>query len=464
MRRILLHVCCGPCASACVPDVKSFGGDVTLFFANSNIDTREEFEKRLREAEKLAAVDGVPIVALPYDHEEWLREVAAGCEHEPEKGERCARCFRYNMGKAAEYAKAHGFDAFTTTLTVSPHKVTSMVFAAAAAAEEAVTGVKYNPAGSPATPCFLPCDFKAHGGYDRSVKRAAELGLYRQSYCGCEFSKLRWNIHHKRETESTNLDARAGGPRDVFTADYQTAGRGRLDHKWLSPPGANLLMSVVLPVRGLSPDVVSTLPLVVGLAVARGLSPLLAGSVPPDSRGLSPSPTGSVPISSGDCPHCSMGTVPMIKWPNDILIGGKKVAGILCERNGEEVIAGIGVNVKPQVFPKEIQKTAVSLGSLPNFKVSVPNAKGSVPRVRNAILGQLGKWYGIWSEKGFGAVYNEIAALDALRGQTISVRQTDDDASPVVGVCGGIQPDGSLGVGGVKVYAGEAHVDFSRVD
>ncbi len=154
----------------------------------------------------------------------------------------------------------------------------------------------------------------------------------------------------------------------------------------------------------------------------------------------------------------------MIKWPTDILIGGKKVAGILCERNGEEVIAGIGVNVKPQVFPEEIQKTAVSLGSLPNFKGSVPNAKGSVPRVRNAILGQLGKWYGIWSEKGFGAVYDEIAALDALRGQTISVRQTDNDASPVVGVCGGIQPDGSLDVGGVKVYAGEAHVDFGHVE
>ena len=91
MSRMLLHVCCGPCASACVPALKATGKDVTMLFANSNIDTREEFEKRLRSAERLAAADGVPIVALPYDHEEWLREVAVGYEHEPEKGARCAR-------------------------------------------------------------------------------------------------------------------------------------------------------------------------------------------------------------------------------------------------------------------------------------------------------------------------------------------------------------------------------------
>ena len=97
MGRILLHVCCGPCASACVPALKDAGEEVTLLFANSNIDTREEFEKRLHEAEKLAAADGVPIAALPYDHGEWLCEVAAGYEHEPEKGERCARSMRRRM-------------------------------------------------------------------------------------------------------------------------------------------------------------------------------------------------------------------------------------------------------------------------------------------------------------------------------------------------------------------------------
>ena len=430
MGRMLLHVCCGPCASACVPALKDAGENVALLFANSNIDTREEFEKRLREAEKLAAVDGVPIAALPYDHEEWLREVAAGYEHEPEKGERCARCFRYNLKKAAEYAKAHGFDSFTTSLTVSPHKVSSMVFAAGADAETAARDVSDDQC-NPSLPRFATWDFKKGGGFAVSTRRTAELGLYRQSYCGCEFSKVHWRIYHKSETESTNLDARSGNPWDVFTADYQTAGRGRLDHKWVSPPGANLLMSAVLPVEGLSPEQVSTLPLVAGLAVAK--------SLPPFFKGFS----GSVPNFSG--------SVPKVKWPNDILIGGKKVAGILCERDNDKVIVGIGINVEKQDFPQELRDKAISLGSVPNFS-------GSVPKVRSAVLGQLGRWYGVWRDKGFGAVHHEIEALDFLRGQTLSVLQTDNDATPISGICGGIRLDGSLDVGGVKVYAGEAHV------
>lgn len=142
-----------------------------MLFANSNIDTEEEFRKRLEEAGKVAAAEGVSIDSVPYDHDEWLREVARGCESEPEKGERCRRCFRYNLAKAAQYASAHGFDAFTTSLTVSPHKVSEMVFAASD------------------DPRFLKENFKKHDGFKRSLVRSAELGLYRQSYCGCEFSR-----------------------------------------------------------------------------------------------------------------------------------------------------------------------------------------------------------------------------------------------------------------------------------
>ena len=142
-----------------------------MLFANSNIDTQDEFEKRLSEAKKLAAADGVDIESIPYDHDDWLRQVAAGYESEPEKGERCRRCFRYNLAKTAQYAAAHGFDMFTTSLTVSPHKISEMVFAASD------------------DPRFLKENFKKHDGFKRSLMRSAELGLYRQSYCGCEFSR-----------------------------------------------------------------------------------------------------------------------------------------------------------------------------------------------------------------------------------------------------------------------------------
>lgn len=173
---VVLHACCGPCASACVPRLKASGHDVTLLFANSNIDTEAEFEKRLAEARKLADSDGAAFAALPYDHADWLEKVAKGFEDAPEKGERCARCFRYNLGKAAEWAKEHGAESFTTSLTVSPHKPSAVVFEAGRAAAAEIGGR------------FLEEDFKKREGFKISVARARELGLYRQSYCGCEFS------------------------------------------------------------------------------------------------------------------------------------------------------------------------------------------------------------------------------------------------------------------------------------
>lgn len=236
---------------------------------------------------------------------------------------------------------------------------------------------------------------------------------------------VNWHLHHQAETASTNQDARRGAHGDVFTADFQTAGRGRLDHKWISPPGANLMMSAVLSVEGLSPEAVVTLPLVVGLAVVRAIR-------------------AQLPVSET--------TNVLLKWPNDVLINGRKVAGILCERNRETVIVGIGINVKQRVFSLELAEKAISLGSVPGFT-------GSVPTVRGAVLDALGRLYETWRDQGFAVVYPAIRMVDFLRGQTLAVRQTDDDSEPVRGVCGGIQPDGSLSVGETRVYAGEAHVE-----
>lgn len=252
---------------------------------------------------------------------------------------------------------------------------------------------------------------------------------------------LPWRIHHAAETVSTNLDARAGGPGDVFTADHQTAGRGRLDHKWLAPPGVNLALSAVLPVADaageIPPEEVATLPLVVGLAVVRAVDEILA------------------PAEA--CPHA------LLKWPNDVLVGGRKVCGILCERHGDSVIAGIGVNVKSRPFPPEIAATAASLEDILDATGTRGRGTGAdglcVAAVRDAVLEKLGALFGKWRDGGFGAVYADVCAVDFLRGQVLSVRQTDGDAEPVCGVCGGIQPDGSLLVGATRVYAGEAHVE-----
>ncbi len=146
---------------------------MTLFFSNSNIDTRDEFEKRLDSARKLAEAEGVELVVDPYDHAAWLAAAAQGYEAEPEKGARCVRCFRFNLARTAVYATAHGFEGFTTSLTVSPHKPSAVVFGA-----------------GEVFPGFLKMDFKKKNGFLLSTRRACELGLYRQSYCGCEFTKM----------------------------------------------------------------------------------------------------------------------------------------------------------------------------------------------------------------------------------------------------------------------------------
>ncbi len=171
--KFLLHTCCGPCACACVPRLKEEGHEVTLFFSNSNIDTPEEFEKRLAAAQQLATAESVDLIVDAYDHASWLREVAVGFEAEPEKGARCARCFRFNLARTATFAEAHGFDGFTTSLTVSPHKPSAVIFA---------VGETF--------PGFVKMDFKKKNGFLLSTRRAEELNLYRQSYCGCEFAKM----------------------------------------------------------------------------------------------------------------------------------------------------------------------------------------------------------------------------------------------------------------------------------
>lgn len=235
---------------------------------------------------------------------------------------------------------------------------------------------------------------------------------------------MTFRLHHKAVTTSTNLDAREGAPGDVFTAGEQTAGRGRLDHRWLSQPGKNLMMSVVFDVEGLSPEHVSTFPLMVGLAVRDAL----LGFMPAHAPAI------------------------LLKWPNDVLAGDRKVAGILCERAGDHVIAGMGVNVNQTDFDGEIASRAVSLALL--------RGKGGmeVDTVRDAVLAALGARFETWRSGGFAAMHTDYAAVDTLRGQAVTVRQTDDDALPVHGLCGGVAPDGTLLVAGKPIFAGEAHI------
>ena len=117
----------------------------------------------------------ITVVELPYDPQEFYTAVK-GLENEPERGSRCTVCYRLRMRRAAQYAAEHGFDWFTTTLSISPHKDAKRINAIGQELE-AEFGVKH-----------LPSDFKKHNGYLRSLQLSEQYGLYRQDYCGCEFS------------------------------------------------------------------------------------------------------------------------------------------------------------------------------------------------------------------------------------------------------------------------------------
>ena len=146
-----------------------------LYFANDNLDSREEYDRRLAALRSFADAAHVEVLAKPYDHDAW-HDAVHGLEAEPEGGRRCSACFRHSLAAAAQAAEEHGLPAFSTTLSVSPHKRSAQLFEAGHAVE------------TPAAP-FQEHDFKKRNGYLRSVQLAAEYGLYRQTYCGCEYSR-----------------------------------------------------------------------------------------------------------------------------------------------------------------------------------------------------------------------------------------------------------------------------------
>ena len=181
--RLLLHSCCGPCSTACIERVLA-DYKVSIFFYNPCITDKEEYEKR-KDAqikflnafnENLPEEDKVEFIEGEYLPEEFF-EVAAEYADEPEGGLRCTECFKLRLDRTARAALRMGYDIFGTTLTVSPHKNYNLISAIGCE-----IGSKYNIE-------FLDIDFKKKAGFQRSIQMSKEYELYRQNYCGCEFSK-----------------------------------------------------------------------------------------------------------------------------------------------------------------------------------------------------------------------------------------------------------------------------------
>lgn len=173
MIRVLLHVCCGPCSTEAVDRLKE-DYEVVLFYPNSNIYPREEWERRLKEVRKLAELKDLKLYVGDYKHKKWL-DFISGFEDEKEGGKRCEKCFEFNFKECVKKAKELGIEKMTSTLTISPYKNSDKIFEIG----KKVCGKEVK---------FLDRNFKKQKGYERSVKKSKQLKMYRQDYCGCEFS------------------------------------------------------------------------------------------------------------------------------------------------------------------------------------------------------------------------------------------------------------------------------------
>ena len=192
--RLLLHSCCAPCSSYVLEYLHVYF-DITVFYYNPNIFPESEMILRINEQEQfieklnqefflgekkennnlLDEGEKIKFIKGPYEKEKFY-ELAKGLEEEKEKGRRCLNCYKLRLEKTASLAKEQGFDYFTTTLSISPLKDAKVI----------------NDIGIQLQNEFqvnwLPSDFKKKNGYKRSVELSKQFGLYRQNYCGCEFS------------------------------------------------------------------------------------------------------------------------------------------------------------------------------------------------------------------------------------------------------------------------------------
>lgn len=169
---LLLHVCCAPCLSSVLKTL-SDAFNVALFFCNPNITPEKEYLRRRDETLGFLKKANLKnkFIEASYNRDAF-KSITRGLEDEPERGKRCAACIDLRLKRTAQYAKAHNYDYFATTLTVSPHKDADMVNE---------IGNKYSGDCE-----YLFSDFKKRDGYLNSLKLSEKYGLYRQDYCGCK--------------------------------------------------------------------------------------------------------------------------------------------------------------------------------------------------------------------------------------------------------------------------------------
>ena len=173
-KKMLLHVCCGPDAAGVINQLKR-DYDVTCFWYDPNIQPVEEYQKRLDAFLKVADIEKVPVIVGEYDVDHFFERIE-GLEHTPEQGAKCSHCYDMRLERSAVEARDKGFDFYSTTLAISPHKVQEKLKNFGTLNEK-----KY---GVP----YYAKNFMKDDGFKLSVEYTRDYNIYRQDYCGCYFS------------------------------------------------------------------------------------------------------------------------------------------------------------------------------------------------------------------------------------------------------------------------------------
>lgn len=184
--KLLLHACCAPCATVGTARLSDEGYDVTLYFYGGNIHPRQEWERRLKSLQILAADHGMPLIARPYDVSEW-KDATAGLEYEPEGGARCAVCMKLQLASAARAAREAGIGKLCTSLTLSPQKNPTLI-----------NGWGRAVAGANSL-LWEERIWRKKDGFLFSLEESRRLGLYRQNYCGCGCSMRHLSVNGEQK-------------------------------------------------------------------------------------------------------------------------------------------------------------------------------------------------------------------------------------------------------------------------
>ena len=242
---------------------------------------------------------------------------------------------------------------------------------------------------------------------------------------GLKTNRIGRNVKYVYSTDSTNNEAKRRSDEadgTVFAAEVQTGGKGRLGKSWSSPEGGGIWMSILLK-PDIVPDEAPEITLIAGLAVCRALK---------------------------DCGA-------LIKWPNDVVINGKKVCGILTEMSAEiervnYIVCGIGINVNTAVFPEELRETAVSI-------YTVTGEKRSRAAILRRVLEEFEPLYDEYLKNRLKNIISEYESMCVNISRRVSVLY---NGTSVYGTAVGVTENGRLIIdtdnGRITVSSGEVSV------